>query len=398
MKRWIALPLILSLLACTEVEQEKTISVTVERADFNVVLKAKGELQAKENKTISAPMSSMNALRLDWLKPENSTVKKGDLLAKFDASRYQLSLQKAQWALQQHALAKSNTQSQLRLDEMSVQSESHVVDEELALSERFSVDDLLVYSKNEIADQMLDKEYLGSKREYLDWRKETSVAQGKAQVAVHEVKEQAEQSTIDRNDNVLKQLEVFAPQDGIFIYHKNWRGDKVQVGQQLWSGSRIGNIPNLEALQAKLFVLESEALGIEPGQAVELHLDAFPDKLIEGELLSISSVAAPRSRKSPINYFEVIVDIKNTDSSFMRPGQRLQGDISIVSKPDTLTVPRQSLFSKDGVHWVYVKSSAGFKKRLVSLGLRSLSRVEISRGLESGEQVALSLPDNLVEI
>ncbi|GAA6151006.1 efflux RND transporter periplasmic adaptor subunit [Pseudoteredinibacter isoporae] len=396
MKRLLFLLPILCLQACTEAVQEQTISVVVERSDFDVLLRAKGELHAKDNKLVAAPISSMYALRLDWLRPENSFVKKGDLLARFDASRYKLIRQKAMWSLQQHSLAKNNTKSKLDLDQLSVLSESNVVAAEMALSERFSVDDLLVYSKNEIADQMLDKEYLGSKQEYLDWRKDTSSAQGSAQLAVHEVKEQTEQRTIERNDKVLKQLNVYAPQDGIFVYHKNWRGEKVQVGQQLLSGSRLGSIPNLDALQAKLYVLESEALGIEAGQRVTLTLDAFPGKNIEGELLSISSVASPRSRQSPVNYFEVIVELAETDSEYMRPGQRLEGKIAIVSKPDTLTVPRQSLFSKEGLFWVYVKVGDGYERRVVSLGVRSLSRVEISSGLEPGEAVALSLPENIV--
>ncbi|MBB6520601.1 efflux RND transporter periplasmic adaptor subunit [Pseudoteredinibacter isoporae] len=396
MKKLLLLSLLLSVQACTEQRQEQTISVVVEKKDFEVLLRAKGELHAKDNKRVSAPVSSMHALRLEWLKPENSFVKEGELLARFDASRYQLIRQRAMWSLQQHSLAKNNTKTKLNIEQLSVLSESNVVAAEMEMSERFSVDDLLVYSKNEIADQMLDKEYLGSKQEYLDWRKDTSSAQGSAQLAVHEVKEQSEQRTIERNDKVLKQLNIYAPQDGVFVHHKNWRGEKVQVGQQLLSGSKLGSIPNLEALQAKLYVLESEALGIEPGQSVKLNLDAFPDKGIRGELLSISSVASPRSQRSPINYFEVIVQLEETDPDFMRPGQRLEGQIAIVSKPDTLTVPRQSLFSKDGLFWVYVKMGDAYERRVVNLGVRSLSRVEIRAGLEAGESVALSLPENIV--
>ncbi len=396
MKRIFLLLTLFGVLACAEKQQEQTISVLVEKNDFEVLLRAKGELHAKDNKLVSAPISSMHALRLDWLKPENSVVKKGDLLASFDASRYELNRQKAMWSLQQHSLAKNNTKTKLDIDQLAVISESNVVAAEMALSERFSVDDLLVYSKNEIADQMLDKEYLGSKRSYLDWRKDMSSAQGTAQLAVHEVKEQSEQRTIERNEKVLKQLNIYAPQDGIFVHYKNWRGEKVQVGQQLLSGSRLGSIPNLEALQAKLYVLESEALGVEVGQGVKLTLDAFPEKTIVGELLSISSVASPRSRQSPINYFEVIVQLEETDPKFMRPGQRLEGRISIVNKPDTFTVPRQSLFSKDGLFWVYVKSGDAYERRLVSLGVRSLSRVEIISGINAGDAVALSLPENIV--
>lgn len=392
------LPLfVLFFCACAEKPQEHTIAVIASVGTFEVNVRAKGELQAKSDMPVVAPVSNMNTLRLNWLRPENSRVQKGDLLAKFDASRFELGKQRAMWNLQKHGLAKDNTQMRLNLDQLAMMGERDVVGAELTMSERFSVDDLMVYSKNEIADKMLDKEYLGAKKDYLQWRGDTSKAQGDAQLAVHQIKEKAEQNTIDRADQILKQLSVRAQQDGIFVYQKNWLGEKVKVGQQLWPGMKIGSIPNLSVLQAKLHVLENEALGIAQGQPVTLHLDAYPELELQGEVLSVSSVASPLSRENPSNYFEVIVSLALGDNVVIRPGQRLQAKIQVLKKDNALTVPRQSLFTKDGLYWVYVGTADGYQKRLVKLGRRSLSRVEVTSGIHDGESVALSKPENIVE-
>lgn len=396
MKIKILILLAMILSSCTEKVQEHTIAVTANVGTFEVNVRARGELRAKSDMPIVAPVSNMNVLRLKWLRPENSRVKKGDLLAQFDASRFELGKQRAMWNLQKHGLAKDNTQMRLQIEQLAMIGERDVVGAELKMSERFSVDDLMVYSKNEIADKMLDKEYLGAKKDYLQWRDNTSKAQGDAQLAVHQVKEKAEKNTIERADQVLKQLNIHAPQDGIFVYQQNWFGEKVKVGQQLWAGQKLGSIPNLSVLQARLHVLENEALGVAQGQSVSLRLDAYPELELQGEVLSVSSVASPLSRENPSNYFEVIVSLELENNASIRPGQRAKAKILVLKKENALTVPRQSLFTKDGLYWVYVDTDDGYQKRLVKLGQRSLSRVEVVSGIEDGERIALSKPENIV--
>ena len=66
------------------------------------------------------------------------------------------------------------------------------------------------------------------------------------------------------------------------------------------------------------------------------------------------------------------------------------GDIYAVEKSAALTVPSQSLFTEQGVTFLFVREIDEWRRREVTIGDRSIGRTEIVEGLQSGEVVALS--------
>src|SRR5690606_1700690 len=114
----------------------------------------------------------------------------------------------------------------------------------------------------------------------------------------------------------LENLEVLAPVEGIFIHEKNWRGEKVRVGQSMWPGSKLASIPSLKELQAKLYVLETEAAGVEVGLPAQIVLDAYVDRKISGKVVSVANIATQRNNRNPTKYFEIIVELDKSDPAF----------------------------------------------------------------------------------
>ncbi|MCP4215483.1 MAG: HlyD family efflux transporter periplasmic adaptor subunit, partial [bacterium] len=179
------------------------------------------------------------------------------------------------------------------------------------------------------------------------------------------------------------------PHDGLLIYQKNWRGDKPRVGQTIWGGRKLGKLPDLSSMEAKAFVLESEAAGLKEKLPVSIMLEAAPGKVFRGEITSIVSIAKPMEQQSPLKYFEVKVKIDNKDNYKMKPGSRLNAVIYVSKLENVITVPNQALFFHDEKVFVNVEDGSGFDEKVVEIGIRSLTKTVIKKGLEVGDRILL---------
>ncbi|NLB26475.1 MAG: hypothetical protein GX820_07265 [Bacteroidales bacterium] len=71
----------------------------------------------------------------------------------------------------------------------------------------------------------------------------------------------------------------------------------------------------------------------------------------------------------------------------------------IVSKiPDVLTVPRECLFVKNNVNYVYVKKEGKIVRQPVTSGPENDKEVMIQSGLQVNDKVLLSEPEEFDEV
>jgi len=76
----------------------------------------------------------------------------------------------------------------------------------------------------------------------------------------------------------------------------------------------------------------------------------------------------------------------------LRPGLLADVEITIEKIPNSIHIPAQSVFEKDGKPVVYVQAGSHYQPRFVKLARRSESTMVISEGLKPGEVVALADP------
>jgi len=396
--KWsILLVLWLDVVGCSDNSAVSTLTFEAKEAPFLVTIAAKGELKSTNEVVLNAPRSNSGALSLSWLAPENSVVKKGQVIAKFDGEQYLIKRDKAQLSFDKSSLTKTDTNRTLAVNESSILTQSQLLVEEIDMSERFSTEDLAVYSKNEVIEQLLNKDYLQAKNMFLQWSMNAQSAQGNAQLELLSLKGKAFSDQVAMFQEALQNLEVVASTDGLFIYAKNWRGEKVRAGQSLWSGSKIGSIPDLSDMKALVYVLETQASGVKVGQVVTLTLDAYPKQPVLGKVLKVASISASREKNNPVKYVEVEMSINKTQASIMRPGQKLEATIEVANIDSAISVPNQVLYQKEGEFWIYVQSGGDFIKRFVTIGQRSQTKSQVLTGLNVGEQIALVKPLKVIE-
>ncbi|HEX5042904.1 MAG TPA: HlyD family efflux transporter periplasmic adaptor subunit, partial [Candidatus Polarisedimenticolaceae bacterium] len=169
-------------------------------------------------------------------------------------------------------------------------------------------------------------------------------------------------------------------------------GDIVRVGETVWPGQPVAEIPDLTKMKAKIYVLEADAGGLEPGRQASVIVDSRAGVRWPAKVSKVAAFAKPRNRWLPVQYFEVELELEKTDPTWMKPGQRVRADLSLEDRKDALVVPREAVQEKDGKHLVWKKDGKGFSPVEVTLGPAALGRVVIEKGLAEKDVVALRDP------
>jgi membrane fusion protein, heavy metal efflux system len=130
-------------------------------------------------------------------------------------------------------------------------------------------------------------------------------------------------------------------------------------------------------------VIETDAPAYKLGQAVEVRVPAFPDKVFKGHVTALGSMIDPNSRRQMVR------------SQIDDPGHQLRSGmyatfVTHVGDPiRSLAVPANGVVREgDGTMTVWVTSDRRrFTKRTVKVGLQQDDWNQILEGLEPGETV-----------
>ncbi|WP_139151920.1 efflux RND transporter periplasmic adaptor subunit [Shewanella colwelliana] len=384
--------MVMTLFGCSPQPSDGVLTMVVERRDFNVQIPATGELEASQSTAVTVPSGLRGPQSLAWILDNFSWVKAGDVVARMDPTRESYRLERERFDFSKLDLDSKIQQEKDKTVSQELQAGTEITGKEKALAEQFFSEDERVYTKIEIIEQMRNQDYLGAKMDYFDWGLAQHDAQAQAEQDLITLKQQGHQAKIRRFENNLNQMEITAPHDGLFVYQAGWDGASPVVGDMMWSGFTIGTLPDTSVMQAKLFVLESEAAGLTLGQSASITLDAYPNKSFNGKVVQLDALAKPKEKDSPVNYFQFTVSLDETVAAIMQPGRQLSATVHALSVEQVITVPNQALFQKEGAYWVYLKTAKGFTKQVVTTGQRSIDMTVITDGLSAGDVIALTTP------
>ena len=382
---------VLMLSGCGSKEQSTIALYEVTEKPFSIEVEGFGEIEAAQSQKIMTP--GRRAMTIAWLKDENTYVEKGEVIARFDAQQILKDSRNEELELMLLAqdIVKSNAQqNQAKQD---IDSDQSFVKYEFDFTDRFAVDDLRVYSQLEIIDTLANRDFLEAKDEFLEW-KETSIGEQHInENAVLDIRKTGVETIFNRHQQALSSLEVVSPFSGLLVYEKDRRGEKPAIGQSVFPGRPIAQIPNLDNMQASLFVQANDAIDLAKGLAVDIRLDAFPNNVFSGEITQVSGFPRSIERGNPVTYFEIVVKLLEQDKSMMQPGRKLTAKIDVKESTEQLVVPLQALYFEDGSTYVYLQTGNQFNKQSVISGRKNLYLVEITKGLSQGDVIALSSPE-----
>lgn len=386
--------LILLCSACNRKDEFGVETLQIQSGEFIISLISNGELRAAESTPIMPPPGSSNPRTIQWLAPDNSWVKSGEVVARFDVSDAERQADSAGIEVDKVDLQVVGKQRELDRLLAELGNQLELVDIEKIMADEFAIENEIAYSRFEIIDAMRNKELLDYRSGHLEDKKGNYSDRQSAEVAVLEAQRATQESKLNEQQGLLENQLVRAPHDGYFVLEKNWFGQHAAVGSTVFAGSKFASIPNLQKMEAVLNVLETEAVGLAIGQSVSVVVDAFPDRVLDGKVSSISATAAPIERENPVKYFTVVVALDDADPEWIKAGAIVRAEIRINQVADTIAIPNQAVFQKDSSHWVLLLEGRKLVHRTVKLGLRGANRSQVLEGLEAGDEIALFPPES----
>jgi HlyD family secretion protein len=263
---------------------------------------------------------------------------------------------------------------------------------EIESAKTFSLDDEDVFARHELIDAQIDIELAQAKAEHARAVKKVERSASRSRVELLEIARRQADNEVTRAREALERLEVESTEAGIFVLERDWRGQTPHVGDTVWPGQKLAELPVVSSMQASLFVLEADAGDLEEGLRAEVIIESNPGKVYAVVIERIDTLAQPRHHEVPVQYFSVILEFEATDAETMKVGQRVRATL-FIEQQDALVLPRQAVFEDDGHYYVYRATGSGFERVDVELGPSSAGRVVIVAGVEVGDEIALRDPN-----
>ena len=380
------------LVAACGSDEMPVASETVAQGPLTISVRGEGELRSAKPTPLNVPGKIWAQRTVEWMLPEGSLVKKGDVLARFVSPEGEQQLAQAMIDLQRNALARAAKESGLESAQGRVEVDLSRVAVQLGIAQRYAGADLSTVARNQVLDAIEDREYLQVRQGVLQWQRDQSGVRGGAELAVLD----AQRATFDmsaktRKDD-LEALELRAPNDGVLLLAANWSGDKPTVGANLRAGFEFGSLPDTSTMEVEIDLPQIEAQGVQAGDAVVLHPLGRPDQRIDSRLSWVASAAKVRNRESPVKFLSMRAPIPADAIERYRliPGQRFAASVVLLDAKNAMAVPNVAIEQRDDRHWVQVKQGNDYVSREVKLGVRGTARSQVLSGLKPGEQVRLS--------
>lgn len=367
-------------------------TLTVRAENLQRHVSAEGVLEAENATPINVPSEAQGAVKIGWIAEDQSAVKKGDVLVRFDPTDFENELRKG-------TDERLSTENMMEKGAAEADAQTHGLERdashaqlELEAARRFTRKDNDIYSRFERVESEIDEGLATERKRYADDVRGIRRNLAGADRDLLEISRRKAQLSVDRAEKSLRALVVTAPHDGIVVLERDWRGELPRVGATVWPGRPIAEIPALGAMKAEVYVLEADATGVAVGQKATVVVESSPLRKYTAAVTRVDKVAKPRTRGVPVQYFGVTLKLDKSDTKVMKPGARVKASVELANMKNALLVPRQAVFEVKGDRVVYVRRGGRFSAAPVTIEGSTAGRVVVTKGLKDGDVIALSDP------
>ena len=384
---------------------QQEIEVSAEKVAFRSIIEtvaANGKIQPALEVKIS-PYISGEVMEL-YVR-EGNFVQKGSLLAKIDATIYLSSFEQVEASLNSAKANMANTKARV------AQAEAQFVKAQLDRNRNETL-----YNQKVISDadwESVKASFKVSSAEFDASKESLKATQFQVQNAEAALKEAREN---------LNRTSIYAPADGTISKLNVEVGERVTGASQFSSGTEIMRIANLDNMEVKVEVSENDIPRVKLNDTCLIEVDAYLNRKFKGYVTEIATSANSSAVSvDQVTNFEVKVmllkdsynDLSKTDSTInspFRPGMSATVDIQTKIVSNVLTVPIQSVTTRDDTssfassrkkeektdinktaeplqEYVFVVENQTAKIKAVKTGIQDNSNIQILEGLSENDEV-----------
>ena len=213
-------------------------------------------------------------------------------------------------------------------------------------------------------------------------------AQGQYNIQARQKKEFYEQ---------LEKCTIKAKKPGLVVYGGSREDmifyggeERIREGASVRERQSIITIPDMTKMSVRVKIHESYIKKVKKGQKARITVDAFPDKVLDGEVTQVGVL--PDSQNMWMNpdlkVYLTTVTIQGTND-WLKPGMSAKVEIFVSRLPDVVYVPVQAVSPADGKQVCYLANGHKPEQRVVEVGDFNDEFIEIKSGLKEGDKVLL---------
>ena len=321
------------------------------QGEFAVLIRCRGALSARHSVQITAPVDVPD-LQIVWLAPSGGPVKEGESVIRFDTSKLKQDLQEKQVALKQAQATLDQAVAQARMkadqDKLDLATARYQMEKAKLEASKQAIVSVIVGQESAI-DLRMAEEKVTLQESATELHQKSDDAKS---ASLKRLRDEA-QAEVARAEKRLALADIKSPLDGVITYQSNtsqgWvNAQPFKVGDHASGGAVIAEIPDLSSLEMESKVDETDRGKIAVGDAVTVHVDAFPEKAMEATLVSISPLTEQTFEEwPPMAAFRAFAKMKALDSR-LRPGMNAAADVIQSKLPNAISVPAKALFTHQG--------------------------------------------------
>jgi HlyD family secretion protein len=186
------------------------------------------------------------------------------------------------------------------------------------------------------------------------------------------------QASLAAARKVLAESAIHAPMAGTVYSVDAARTEYAEQGKLLMQMADLGN----ERVRA--YFDEPDIGRLQAGQKIQIKWDARPGQEWHGHIERAPVTVVTYGTR---NVGVVLVGIDDEDGTLL-PDTNVNVTVTTSSEPNSLSIPREALYSSNGKAYVYKVVNNNLVRTPVTTGIVNLTRVAILSGLNEGEWVA----------
>lgn len=193
----------------------------------------------------------------------------------------------------------------------------------------------------------------------------------------------------DRAAQELKDCVIRAESSGLVIYPSaaSWKTTPdITEGATVRKDQVLLLMPDLTQMQVTLGIHESVIDRVRPGLRAVVTL---PDRTLEASVTKVASVTRPAGWwTGNVVKYDTVIELPSDEG--LKPGMSAEVEIILARHEDVLLIPVAAVVETDEGNFCWVRTDSQPERRLLELGDSNDVFIEVSAGLNEGEQVILN--------
>lgn len=156
----------------------------------------------------------------------------------------------------------------------------------------------------------------------------------------------------------------------------------IAASVQSYSSPNPFTISDLSSVWVVCNVYENDMANIRMGEAADIKLNAYPDRVLKGKVSNVGALLDPTIRTAKVR-----IEVANP-GEFMRPGMFATATLYSAEKHTYTSVPASAIVHLHDRDWVFVPVQGKFRRSEITSGARLPNNMqEVLTGLQPGQQV-----------